>query len=121
MRNYLLAGSAVLLLAGCTTAQQSSPGAPYASYYPPPYPNYVPQRSRPSVPDYAELEPVPRPNPVPPVRSERPPSVGSQPSPARVDPPPSRVAEAPRRAPSPPQMIQEPETCGWWRLCHFWR
>jgi hypothetical protein len=109
-RNLLVAGCAVLALAGCTTAEQAPPWArqPSYSYAPPrvyaPPRAYLPPQA--PLPSYGDPDPPPHavaPRPAAP--SPAPPSVAAGPAPARHIPP---VLE-----PADPD-------CGWWRLCNLW-
>jgi hypothetical protein len=106
-RNLLLAGCAVLALAGCTTAEQAPQwSARPRYYYAPPRAYVAPQPPQAPLPYYGDPDPPPgyaaTPASTP---SPAPPAVASRPLPARI---------------APPAMEPADPDCGWWRLCNLW-
>jgi hypothetical protein len=96
----VIAGAALLWLAGCTSSQ------PVPHYYPAwsggygitaPSPSYIPPR-------YFQPQPEPQ----------------SAPSPGGSWLIPRAEAAEPQRPAPPPELHPVDPSCGWWRLCNLW-
>jgi hypothetical protein len=106
----VIAGVALLSLAGCTSYQPLPHDPAWSGGYSGaivPSSSYTRPPSYPSPPRYYQLPPDPQPAP--------PPSGGSWliPRADAAEPPPLRPVP-------PPELHPVDQSCGWWRLCNFW-
>jgi hypothetical protein len=108
-RKLLLAGVAVVALAGCTAGQIPAQWSGRPQYYADPSP-YVWQRPAPVPYSYA---PPSRPRSAP-----LPPADDPIPDQAQLVPPPAVIPRAP---PTPrPVLVPADPDCGWWDPCLLW-